>query len=245
MTTNATVLAYKDRPDQLPLPTRPVLLQGGRRERTDEDRQWYSDLLRDAQHSRLTDKVVFERIAYYASLRPERVAFPSVARLAREVLCSVRTVQYALRRLEADGLIQCVNRRKGGRATGRYHVLELHPRGARAAPEVIKEEDQDLPASVLPFGKTLEPNLKGEKASEKQPALIESTKAKAKDGGRVVRLWYGLQRSLGGWSESFLQEQGYGFARLNHAQKTVVINKLLEEEGQAIEAGYLQARGGQ
>ena len=139
----ATQIATQPNP-QLSLPTGPVGLVRPRRERTDEDRQWYSGLLREAQHSRLTDKVVFERLAYFASLNPERSAFPSVARLAREVLCSPRTVQYALRRLEAAGLIECLTR-TGGRKTAYYRVVgltdctpgvqELHPRGARAAPE--------------------------------------------------------------------------------------------------------------
>ena len=146
---------------QLSLPTGPVGLVRPRRERTDEDRQWYSGLLREAQHSRLTDKVVFERLAYYASLNPERVAFPSVARVAREIPslsgkgsehCSPRTVQYALRRLESAGFIQCLSR-AGGRATAHYRVLdptdcapgvqEVRPRGATAAPEGLREDLRD------------------------------------------------------------------------------------------------------
>ena len=108
-------------PNQLSLPSGPgALLRGGRRERTDEDREWYAGLLREAQHSRLTDKVVFERLAYFASLNPERSGLPiGVARLAREVLCSPRTVQYALRRLEAAGLIECLTRAGQGKLVER------------------------------------------------------------------------------------------------------------------------------
>ena len=86
---------------QLPLPTGPGSIVRGRK-RTDEDREWYAQQLR-VEHTRPTDKSVFERLAYYASCNPERDAYAGVARLAREALCSIRTVQYARRRLEAAG----------------------------------------------------------------------------------------------------------------------------------------------
>ena len=138
------------------------LVPPGGRKRTDEDKAWYTDQLR-IEHSKLLDKVVYERIAYYASLNPQRDAFPSVARVAREVLCSVRTVQYTLRRLEAAGLIQCLSR-AGGRATAHYRVAgltdcragvqEVHPWGARGAPEDLSrsrkgKEGQNLNLDLL------------------------------------------------------------------------------------------------
>ena len=99
--------------DQLNLPSGPTHVIKSR-PRTDEDKAWYNDQLRiehwPTNHGRtkLLDKAVYERIAFYASLNPEREAFPSVARLARDVFHSDRTVQRALRRLEAAGLIECL-----------------------------------------------------------------------------------------------------------------------------------------
>ena len=108
---------------QLNLSTGPTaLLRGGRRERTDADREWYSEQLA-VKHSKLMDKVVYERVSYYASLNPGRLAFPSVARVAREVLCSARTVQRALRRLADAGIIKCLSR-SGGRDTAQYLVVD-------------------------------------------------------------------------------------------------------------------------
>lgn len=247
-TAHATQIATQPNP-QLSLGTGPTLIARGR-PRTDEDKAWYNDQLR-IKHSKLLDKVIFERIAYYASLNPERIAFPSVARLASEVLCSPRTVQYALRRLEAAGLIQCVNRRKGGRATGRYHVLELRPRGARDAPKVISKEDQGLP-NTLPFGRKSVPNLEGGSQMGQQPSEqldLRPTVRRPPDnkgnGKRQLRYWYALQRKLGGLGEQFLQGQGQIFHRLPHSDKTRILNQLLSEERRGVESGSLEAFGSQ
>ena len=138
----------------LPAPTaKPKLsvLRGGKykHERTDEDKSWYAQQLQ-MEHTRLTDKSVFERLAYYASCNPERDSYAGVARLARESLCSPRTVQYARRRLEAAGLIEGVGSNKGGRSTAtvtasaHYRVLgraSCAPRGAPLAPKDLKEKE--------------------------------------------------------------------------------------------------------
>ena len=133
----------------LPAPPRrtgPLGIVRVRRERTTGDREWYAAQLA-VQHSKHWDKVVYERVSYYGSLNPERLAFPSVARVAREVLCSARTVQRTLRRLEERGLIKCLSR-EGGRGTAQYLVvgqrvtpgmIESHPRGDRESPEVLRE----------------------------------------------------------------------------------------------------------
>ena len=78
-----------------------------------------------AAHTKLIDKLIFERIAYYASRNPGRESFPTVARLGREALCSVRAVRYALRRLESSGLIERTFS-GGGRETSRYRVGRSH-----------------------------------------------------------------------------------------------------------------------
>ena len=149
MTTNLNVAQHTSDgvSSQLNLPTGPVGIVRPRRERTDEDRQWYSEQLA-VQHTKHWDKVVYERVSYYGSLNPERLAFPSVARVARDALCSARTVQRALRRLESGGLLKCVAGDKGGRGTARYLVVgqrvmggvtESHPRGDRESPNDLRE----------------------------------------------------------------------------------------------------------
>ena len=142
-------------PSQLALPTGPItLLRGGRRERTDEDRAWHSKQLA-VQHEKRIDKLVFERMAFYGSLNPERTAYPSVKRLSDEALCSERSARYALRRLESEGLIKCLDdvggrpTSRGGRTTTRYRVVgsndcraggqTVPPWGANRAPEVLRE----------------------------------------------------------------------------------------------------------
>ena len=106
---------------QLNLPSGPLGLVRPRRERTDADRDWYSEQLA-VPHVKLIDKSVYERLAFYGSLNPERTAFPAVKRLAREALCSERSVRYALRRLESSGLVECVS--PGcGRSTSRYRIV--------------------------------------------------------------------------------------------------------------------------
>ena len=135
-------------PAQRALPTGPGSIVRGRK-RTDEDREWYAQQLR-VEHTRLTDKSVYERMAYYASCNPKRDAYPGVARLAREALCSPRTVQYARRRLEAAGLIKSLALNKGGRSTAtvtaaaHYRVLgrtSCAPSRAPLAPKVLKNKE--------------------------------------------------------------------------------------------------------
>ena len=233
------------------------LVPPGGRKRTDEDKAWYTDQLR-IEHSKLLDKVVYERIAYYASLNPQRDAFPSVARVAREVLCSVRTVQYALRRLEAAGLIQCLSR-AGGRATAHYRVAgltdcragvqEVHPWGARGAPEDLSrsrkgKEGQNLNLDLL----TCEAQVGGAKPTT-PPKELEPTKSlglPSQDPGqeqekasapvakepkfenqKQISTLFALQRKLGYEAND---EQAVVFDGLEHVDKKRIIDKLEAEE---------------
>ena len=188
--TTVPVLAHTEQPNQLSLPSGPVGLVRPRRDRTDSDRQWYNGQLK-VQHSKHWDKVVYEKVSYYGSLNPERLAFPSVARLAREVVCSARTVQRALRRLEAGGLIKCVSR-AGGHATSQYLVVGLrvtlgatasHPRGDCEAPNDIREgkrevRTKDPSLSVSIGAQTIDPgaveeSLATDTVKSIDPALLE------------------------------------------------------------------------
>ena len=166
-------------PSQLPLPTGPIAsLRGGRRERTDEDRAWHSKQLA-VQHGKRIDKLVFERMAFYGSLTPERIAYPSVKRLSDEALCSERSARYALRRLESEGLIKCLDdvggrpTSRGGRTTTRYRVVgsndcraggqTVPPRGANRAPEVLREGRNKGKKEKSVGAQTLDHGEKGKK----------------------------------------------------------------------------------
>ena len=247
---------------QLALPTGPVtLLRGGRHERTDEDRQWYSKQLA-AEHTKLTDKVVYERVSYYGSLNPERLAFPSVARVAREVLCSARTVQRALRRLEASGLIECLSR-EGGHSTARYRVLgrtvcapgvtECHPRGDRESPEVLKEGKR-IRTKINSFTvgvKSIDPSeTEGPKKETVQFRLPfpEQKQEKAPPAPKApepvfehphqVALLFKLQRKLGYPADD---EQAAVFDGFDHGDKKCILDKLLAEEQLAAVRGEVEA----
>ena len=173
---------------QLSLPSGPgALLRGGRRERTDEDKAWYSKQLA-VKHSKHWDKVVYEKVAYYASLNPGRLAFPSVPRVAREVLCVRRTVQYALRRLESVGLIECTSR-GCGRSTSTYRVVgrlevrdaqEMRDSQARDAPKVIREgKNKETKTLLSAVAQTLDPvKPEGPKEQEVLPTVFPSQERK-------------------------------------------------------------------
>lgn len=100
-----------------------------------------------------TEKAVLSALAGFAR-EPDLVAWPSVATLAEITGRSERTVRATLRALEAGGWIVPV-RRGGGRQTTRYLIVlepgergedcppegqPLPGRGARAAPELVREQ---------------------------------------------------------------------------------------------------------
>ena len=261
---NATVLPQTDEPkqaDQLSLPTRPVLLQGGKGDRTPEGKAWERAVLSQAlQHlptkpslADRTDKAVIRYVAFLGSCNTARACFASIGGLADYLEMGRSTVTRSLNRWESRGVFE-VAKRKGGRVSqrnrGRFNWLVLQPSHGDSANQVTetrgtkRSKNLDLPIPVSPVGKVLTPDCKGIKASEKQPALIESTKAKAKGGGRVVRMWFGIQRRLGGFGEQYLQGQAAVFKALPHGQKVKAINQLLSEENRAVESGSLEAFGG-
>ena len=233
---------------QLNLPTGPFTVVRPRRERTDEDREWYSKQLA-VPHEKRIDKLVFERMAFYGSLNPERTAYPAVKRLAREALCSERSVRYALRRLESSGLIECIFN-GCGRLTSQYRVVgskacrsdlqSVQVRPANAAPNVLKEgkkrSSKDL--AFTDNAKTIDPDEK-----EVNPSLFPSQeKARAKAPvkpiafavPKVIALWYALMRKLGRPCNDTLAGQ---LDRLPHRDKVRIIDDLAAEERELVHKG--------
>ena len=224
------------------------------RPRTDEDKVWYSRLLRQTQHSRLTDKAVYERLVYYGSLNPEREAFASVGRMAREALVSERTAQYALRRLEAAGLSECITR-KGGRVTARYRVLdptdcapgvqELRPRGATDAPEGLsrsKEGKEGPDQDHKPFFGVDEAKSKGgipaRYGRQTQESLFshdltdvpfqeQNTATPTFKRPQQVGMLFALQKKLGYEANN---EQAKVFDDLDQSDKKRILDRLEAEE---------------
>ena len=251
---------------QLNIPTGPTaLLRGGRRERTDADKHWYTKQLA-VQHVKLIDKALFDRMAFYASLNPERMAYPSVARLGRDALCSARTVQRALRRLESAGLVECLTR-VGGRATGRYLVLGrhdvtrgvtlCHPWGDRESPEVLREGKST--STKISYGndsvQTIDPSEtrrdSPEKAFQNQyfpsqeqkqekapvPKAPERPKKPKFAFPKIVARWFKLMRKL---SYECTDDMAMAFDKLpSHQEKKVVIDGLEAEERDLAHQGKL------
>ena len=245
---------------QLSLPTGPVGLVRPRRERTDEDKAWYSKQLA-VKHSKHWDKVVYEKVAYYASLNPEREAYPSVARVAREVLCSDRTVRYALRRLEASGLIACISK-KGGRLTSRYRVgadcspglQGVQPRAARGAAEVIREGKRvsKTRSSLSAVSKSLDPvkpegpqeqevlptGLFPSKKKKQEEAPLTEAQEPAFQNSKQVGMLCSVARKLGREVSEYEQR---AFDQLSHERKILTLKPLLEAEQSLAAEGVVAA----
>ena len=251
-TTTAHVLAHTERQDQLNLPTGPISLVRPRRERTDEDREWYSKQL-SVQHAKRIDKLVYERLAFYGSLNPDRTAYPSVKRIADEALCSERSVQYAVRRLESVGLIECLYD-KGGRVTSRYRVVgstdcragvqTVHPRGASVAPEVLREGKRvSKNTSLSAVVQTLDPSESETKAEEgvictpipsrerkQEKAPLPKAQEPSFQNSKQVGLLYAVARKL---DYELTDKQALRFDAMEHAGRKALLDRLVNEEQKA------------
>ena len=240
---------------QLNLPTALGLVRP-RRERTDADREWCSRQLA-IPHEKRIDKLVFERMAFYGSLNPERTAYPSVKRLAREAMCSPRSAQYALRRLESAGLIECLDdasgrtSSRGGRTTSRYCVAgaqTVRPSRANAAPEVLKEgtKNKEKVLSLNDTAQTIDQSegkevslpLFPSKEKAKATARAQGTKKTVFSFQDIVAKWFKLMRKLGRYCDDTM---ALAFDKLPHREKTVIINGLEAVEQEQVYLGKMDA----
>ena len=249
---------------QLNLPSGPVGLIRERRDRTAEDRTWHSKQLA-VPHMNRIDKLIFERLAFYGSLNPERTAYPAVKRLAREAPCSERSARYALRRLETSGLIECVFPGRG-RSTSRYRVgrcgsdLQTVPvRPANGAPKVLKEgidhtnKDLSMNTSV----KSIDPaptqspekevvltslSFPKQKQEKAKAPVTKEQEPKAPEpvfrNNPQVKLLFALQRKQGYEAND---EQAHVFDGLEYDDRKRILDKLLAEEQIAAANGEVSA----
>ena len=219
-------------------------------------------------HEKLIDKSVYERMAFYGSLNPDRTAFPSMARLAREALCCERSVRSALRRLESRGLIECLYF-KGGRKTSRYRVVgstecraggqEMPGRAAPVAAEVLKEgkpevKTKDLsvstnaqaidPVAVEEVERPEEviclpfPSPQKQEQEQEQKASAPVPEEIVFVNENQVKMLFKLQRKLGYRADD---GQAGVFDGLEHADRKRILDKLLAEEQLAAAQGKVTA----
>ena len=233
-------VAHSDSNPQLSLPTGPhAIIRGGRRERTATDEGWYKSQFR-VEHSRLVDREIYMRLSYFASLNVERIAYPSMARLARETMVDVRTAQRSMRRLEDRGLIDCISR-VGGHRPGKYRVTPgvtvCHPRGDSLSPDVIRKgskHDQDPKIFLSDGGDAQAQDPATEGAPVKRAEEVESVSIFPSQESepqwanpKQVALLYAVSRKLG---YSLSDEQALRFDDMEHSGKKPIIDRLLAEE---------------
>ena len=205
------------------------------------------------QHAKRIDKLVYERLAFYGSLNPDRTAYPSVKRIADEALCSERSVQYAVRRLESVGLIECLYD-KGGRVTSRYRVVgstdcragvqTVHPRGASVAPEVLREGKRvSKNTSLSAVVQTLDPSESETKAEEgvictpipsrerkQEKAPLPKAQEPSFQNSKQVGLLYAVARKL---DYELTDKQALRFDAMEHAGRKALLDRLVNEEQKA------------
>ena len=109
--------------NQLSLPTGPFAVLRPRRDRTDSDRDFLADAFK-IRCGGVGATALFRCLAYFASLSPRRIAYPSQKTMAGYCDMSVRQVRRVLRKLEQGGVIVCVER-KGGRCSSTYALSQM------------------------------------------------------------------------------------------------------------------------
>ena len=249
-------------PAQLSLPSGPgALLRGGRRERTDEDREWHSEQSKVKIPS-VYYREVYRQMAFLGSCNPGRVCFAAHSTIARERGISVKTVQRAVKYLAHEGLIRCISV-GAGRSTGKYQIL-----GRSASPSSVDSEstlgglgvhqieegiDQRTKTSlsVNDDAQTIDPDAVEEVKIPEEviclpfPSQEQEQKASAPGPEETVfvnenqvKLLFKLQRKLGYRADD---GQAGVFDGLEYADRRRILDKLLAEEQLAAAQGKVPA----
>ena len=251
--------------EQLPLPTGPyAALRGGRRDRTDEDREWHSEQVK-VQIQNVHYREVWRQMVFLASCNPGRLCYAAHATIARkagtdEKALSTKTVQRAVRFLQSEGLIECLS--VGAcRVPGKYLVLgRVHvdsksmSRGLKVhqLEEGIKNKEKAL--SLNDTAQTRDPSKsKGvepvlfpspsqeqEKASAPITAKTRAVQAKVPISfavPQVIAKWFKLMRKLGRYCDDIMAAQ---IDKLPHREKTRIINDLEARESDLAHEGKVE-----
>ena len=250
-------------PAQLSLPSGPgALLRGGRRERTDEDREWHSEQSKVKIPS-VYYREVYRQMAFLGSCNPGRVCFAAHSTIARERGISVKTVQRAVKYLAHEGLIRCISV-GAGRSTGKYQIL-----GRSASPSSVDSESTQrglgvhqieeginqrtkTSLSVNADAQTIDPDAvedveipeeviclpfpSQEQEQEKASAPLPEETVFVNEN--QVKLLFKLQRKLGYRADD---GQAGVFDGLEHADRKRILDKLLAEEQLAVAQGKVPA----
>ena len=221
--------------------------RGGRRERTDEDRTWYSALL-SMEHASNNHRAVFQRMAFLASCNPGRLSYEAHSSTARAVGVSTKTVQRAARQLEREGKILC--RSVGaGRSTGTYQILERSQnqssvdkmsmqRGQNVHQSKEGREDQESKTLLGGDGaRAQDPATEGGRAQgdeELNPSLFPSPDEPQWENPRQVAMLFSVARKLG---REVTVEEARRFEALSVDGRKRVMAPLLTEEGERAARG--------
>ena len=240
-------------PAQLSLPSGPgALLRGGRRERTDADREWHSEQSKVKIPS-VYYREVYRQMAFLGSCNPGRVCFAAHSTIARERGISVKTVQRAVKYLAHEGLIRCISV-GAGRSTGKYQILgrstspssvdsESTQRGlgVHQIEEGIDQRTKKTSLSVNADAQTIDPGAVEEveipeeviclpfpsQEQEQEKASTPVPKETVFVNENQVKMLFKLQRKLGYRADD---AQAGVFDGLEHADRKRILDKLLAEE---------------
>ena len=253
--------------EQLPLPTGPyAAIRGGRRERTDEDREWHSEQSK-VQIQNLYFREVYRQMAFLGSCNPGRLCFAAHSTIARragtnEKAISSKTVQRAVRFLQSEGLIRCISV-GAGRSTGKYQILgrcaspsSMYSESMLPVPkahqieEGIDQRTKKTSLSVNADAQTIDPGAVEEvEIPEKVICLPFPSQEQEQKSAPVpeetvfvnenqVKLLFKLQRKLGYRADD---KQARVFDALAHADRKRILDKLLAEEQLAAVRGEVEA----
>ena len=235
---------------QLNLPTGPTTaLRGGRRERTDEDKAWYSEQLKvvDLEIANPYYREVYRDLAFLASCNTGRLSYAAHSTTATKKGVSVKTVQRAVKSFERDGLIRCLLV-GAGREPGRYLIIGKGKNQSSMDSESTvhglavhqREEGREVQAkNLLSDGAhTLDPGdpVRPQKeiiksldppSPEKARAPVQKTPEPTFQNPAQVAKLFKLQRKLGYQAND---QQAIVFDDLEHPDKKRIIDRLESEE---------------
>ena len=246
--------------DQLSLPSGPgALLRGGRSSRTDEDRDFLASAFK-VRAGGVSATAIYRCLAYYASLTDRRIAYPSQATIASYCDMSVRQVRRILPKLEADGWIVCIARKRGACSStyelstrmGQDGLLEwdmmsyeegkARSRSKSLSLVACEAQSKGIPAPTDtakdPDTATSFPSPAPDQEQDRARAPVaKETEPVFDHPGQVAKL-FKLQRKL---HYSANDEQAKVFDGLEHGDKARILNRLEAEEQQAAIRGEVSA----
>ena len=242
MNVTATVPQLEAIP-QLSLPTGPIGLVRPRRERTGEDRDFLAAAFK-VKAGGVGATALFRCLAYFASLSPRRIAYPSQKTMSGYCDMSVRQVRRVLRKLEQGGVIVCVER-KGGRCSSTYALSQIGQTVPK--PDILsaKERRNNAKTKALSLSADVQTQDHGSKSKASDLILVPSLSRSEEKTAPVrenvfpkqVGKYCKIRRKLGLEVNHAMETE---FDRLPHHEKVRVINDLEAQETQLAYHGKIE-----